>query len=416
MAKKIFLDCTHTYNSGLNTGIQRVVKNLVHNIESVAYETKTSIIPVVAISSEFYTFETFATPNKKNSAIKLFLKNTYIKMRNFLASLLPSPLSRFLFNPNLTIFLNKLTDKALFYKKIPQEKKVIPRQGDTLLLIDTTWLYNDFKHLEALKKKGIKIVAVIYDIIPITHPEFCNIDLTLSLKEWYKKATLSIDGYIAISKSVKEELQTYLEKEHLLKKKVDYFYLGADFSTAYEEAKVPQVFKNFFANPNTYLTVSTIEPRKNHAYILDTFDLLWQSGEDVTYVMVGREGWNTKALMKRITSHPQYNKKLYLLTDTDDNALVYAYKHAKALLFASFVEGFGLPIIESLFYRLPVIASDTPIHREIGQQICSYFDLANPNSLADFLRGPQLKSVQDFPWQSWHESTKELILKSKEIA
>lgn len=418
MSNKIYLDCTHTYNSGLNSGIQRVVKNIVKNVPEVAKEIDVDIIPVVSISNQYYSFDAFPEVNQKNNSLKLFLKKLYTKLRAFIVFILPSKLNNILYHPNIGNFLNKLTDKILFSKKIDTDKLVTLESNNILILIDSTWLNNNYKQLDKLKQKNVKIVAVIYDIIPISNPEFCNIDLTISLKDWYKKATKYIDGYIAISNSVKEDTYTYIKENinpNIDKKKFDYFYLGANFDVKYDEKNVSKSLKNHFNNPNTYLTVSTIEPRKNHAYILDTFDRLWNSNEDITYIMIGRIGWNTESLISRIKSHKEYNKRLFLLEDVDDNSLVYAYKNSKALIFASHTEGFGLPIIESLFYKLPVIASNTPVHREIAKENATYFDLSDTHSLLSIIKNQNIKPVNDFIWQDWHQSTKELILKSKEI-
>jgi alpha-1,2-rhamnosyltransferase len=237
----------------------------------------------------------------------------------------------------------------LFSKKIDLTKLVTLQSGDILILIDSTWLNNNYKQLDDLKKKNVKIVAVIYDIIPVINSEFCTIDLTHSLKEWYQKATKYIDGYIAISNTVKNEIYTYI-KSNLLpdiqKQKFDYFYLGANLSTKYEENDVSEIFKSYFKNQNTYITVSTIEPRKNHSFILDAFDVLWSNNEDLTYIIIGRIGWNTEGLIKRIKSHKEYGKKLFLLDNVEDNELIYAIK-CESSCFAS-CRGFGLPIIESL--------------------------------------------------------------------
>ncbi|MFA6192452.1 MAG: glycosyltransferase family 1 protein [Sulfurimonas sp.] len=418
MSNKIYLDCTHTYNFGFNTGIQRVVRNIVKNIPEVSKELNIDIIPVVSISNQYYVFNSFPEVNKKNRSLKLFLKQAYIKTRLFLDFILPSKLAGILYHPAIGIFLNKLTDKILFSKKISAQREVILKPDDILILIDTAWLDNNHKQLENLKGKGVKIVALVYDIIPLTHPEFFTIDLIMFFKDWYKKAAKQVDGYIAISESVKEETYKYIQENinpNIEKEKFDYFYLGANFSIKYDEKNVPQSFKNHFKNPNTYLTVSTIEPRKNHSAILDAFDKLWESNEDAAYIMIGRIGWNTESLIKRVQSHREYNKRLFLLDDIDDNSLVYAYKNSKALIFASHTEGFGLPIIESLFYKLPVIASNTPVHREIGKENIVYFDLSDTNSLLSTIKTQNFKPVNDFIWQDWHQSTKELILKSKEI-
>jgi glycosyltransferase involved in cell wall biosynthesis len=418
MSSKIYLDCTHTYNSGVNTGIQRVVKNIVRNAPEVAKELDMSIIPVVSISNQYYSFDAFPQINQKKNILKVFLKNAYIKVRGLLDFILPSKLSSFLYNPGLGIFLNQLTDKILFFKKISAYKHVTLKSNDILILIDSTWLNNNYEQLKNLKQKNVKILALIYDTIPLTHPEFFTKDLVIFFKDWYSKATKYIDGYVAISNTVKEETYDYIKNNinpNIQKEKFDYFYLGADFSTKYDEAKVSDTFKSYFKAPNTYLTVSTIEPRKNHSYILDTFDALWDNNEDATYIMIGRIGWNTQSLINRIKSHKLYNKKLFLLSDIDDNSLVYAYKNSKALIFASHVEGFGLPIIESLFYKLPVIASDTPIHKEVGKEKIVYFNLSDPNGLLSIIKAQNIKLVDDFNWQDWHQSAKELILKSKEI-
>lgn len=416
MSSKIYLDCTHTYNSGLSTGIQRVVKNIAKHTPEVSKELHIEITPVISISDKYYTFDSFPEINQNKNRLKTSLKKTYVKTRAFLDFVLPKAFGKILYHPNIAIFINKLTDKILFSKKVDRSRLATLKANDILILIDSTWLNNNYKQLESLKHDNIKIVALVYDIIPFSHPEFCTVDLNISLLDWYQKATKYIDRYIAISATVKEDVYSFIKNninQKIEKEKFDYFYLGADFTTEYDETKIPDTFKSYFKTSNTYLTVSTIEPRKNHSYILDTFDALWENGEDATYVMIGRIGLNTETLVNRIKSHKEYNKKLFLLEDVDDNGLVYAYKNAKALLFASYVEGFGLPLIESLFYKLPVIASNTPIHREIGEENILYFELPDPNSLYNIIKTRQIKSVDSFEWQNWYESTKSLILKAK---
>ncbi len=414
MNNKIYLDCTHTYNSGLNTGIQRVVKNIVKNGQDA--------IPVIMIDDSYYTFNNFPVINKNKNRIKTILKKIYIKCRSYIAFVLPKRFHKLLYLPQIGTYLNKVVDKILFSKKISSDNEVTLQSNDILLLIDTTWLNNSYKLFADLKKKNIQIITVIYDIIPITHSQFCTIDLTNSLKDWYENAVEFIDGYIAISNSVKDDTYNYIKKNidnDINYEKFDYFYLGADFfrENLSDIENLPESFKRHFKDENTYLTVSTIEPRKNHTYILDSFDMLWEEGKDVTYVMIGRVGWDTDELLDRIKSHKQYNKKLFLLTDVDDTGLLYAYKNSTALIFASFIEGFGLPIIESLCNNLSVFASDIPIHREIGKNNVLYFDLSNLKSLSDLIsnKRDKIDAKDDFKWQSWHQSTEELISKVRKF-
>lgn len=427
---KIYLDCTHTYNSGLNTGIQRVVKSIVKNIYVLKAELNLEIIPVISVSDRYYKFDTFPQTqpkdrlglflHKSKNRLKAILKNIYEQTRVFLEHILPEKLHNFLFSSRNAVLLNKITDKVLFSKKPVTKNLVVIESGDMLLLVDSTWLNTNYKQLDDLKKINVKIVALIYDIIPITHPQFCSIYLVSMLKDWYINATKYIDGYIAISKTVKNDVYNYIKENidnQISEKKFDFFYLGADFEALQRFTGVSESFKNLFKVPNIYLSVSTIEPRKNHTYILDAFDILWDNGEDITYIMIGKIGSQVEDLLQRIKTHPMNNKKLFLLTDIDDESLIYAYQNSKSLIFASIVEGFGLPLVESLFYKLPVLASDIPIHREIGKDMITYFDLCDKNSLVQIIKAQvnKEKCLSGFNWQSWYQSTKDLILKCKEI-
>lgn len=101
-----------------------------------------------------------------------------------------------------------------------------------------------------------------------------------------------------------------------------------------------------------------------------------------------------------------------MLNNIDDELLLYAYKNSKALIFASFAEGFGLPIIESLYNKLQVLASNIDIHKEIGKDKVSYFDLDDTNSLVELIEKDNFyKNIDDFKWINWEESTKQLINK-----
>lgn len=414
MSSKIYLDCTHTYNSGLNTGIQRVVKNIVKNRYEVQKELNVEVIPVILTNNKYYKFNDFPQINQKKNRLKKVLKKIYTKARSLLSFILPKQLNDILHSPSIGINLNKAFDKILFSKKVSSDNNVILKTNDILLLIDTTWLNNNYKVLDKLKKKNVKIVTLIYDIIPISYSQFCTIDSTNALKDWYRSAVKYIDGYIAISNSVKDDVYNYIKENidsNISYDRFDYFYLGADFSNAKDTQYPSESFKQHFKNNNTYLTVSTIEPRKNHKYILDAFDILWDNDEDVNYVMIGKIGWKTDKFIKRIKTHKLYNKRLFLLDDVNDADLSYAYQNSKALIFASFIEGFGLPIIESLNYKLPVLASNTPIHREIGKDKVLYFDLDSCDSLVDIIKNNKFKNVENISWLSWEQSAKDLILK-----
>jgi alpha-1,2-rhamnosyltransferase len=144
----------------------------------------------------------------------------------------------------------------------------------------------------------------------------------------------------------------------------------------------PQIRELFDGNSNSYLTVAAFDPRKNHAYLLDAFDLLWQQQPDLQLCLVGRIGSRCDQLIDRVAAHPKLGRQLHLFDDLSDAELQHCYRDARGVIFPSIVEGFGLPIVESLWFGRKTFVSDTAIHREVGRSDCCYFGLDCPSKLA----------------------------------
>jgi alpha-1,2-rhamnosyltransferase len=165
--------------------------------------------------------------------------------------------------------------------------------------------------------------------------------------------------------------------------------------------------------------VSTIEPRKNHAYLLDAFERAWAAGSTARLCIAGRVGWKCEALLARVRNHPELNTRLFMFNDLSDTSLEHAYAHASALVFPSFVEGFGLPLVEAMQRGLPAMGSDIAVFREIGGEFMAYFDLRDPQSLADLIIGfqrsgqfPAARDVADWQWIGWREASQQLAERS----
>ena len=90
--------------------------------------------------------------------------------------------------------------------------------------------------------------------------------------------------------------------------------------------------------------------------------------------------------MQRISTHAELGNRLFWWSDASDAELAFLYSKAAGLVFPSFVEGFGLPLIEALARGVPVLASDIPIFREIGTGHTRFFDPEDPASLAVAVR------------------------------
>ena len=436
--KKIYIECSYLVDHNyLNTGIQRVVRRVVENMQEIAplkgYE------PHLLSLREGYAREITIDDlhPSENSAIKkreklsrrlkAYIKNLYYHTRLWFSALIPwEPFQRFILAPRGEFGLNMIIYKYIYrpimgiFRRGDISTVVIERdrfpmaveKDDILLILDSSWYMNIWEAVDEFKSKGGFIEMVVYDLIPITHPQFCDDFLAHVFRDWIDDSRDRIDGYIAISKTVANSIKEYHQKSgfQLPSKCYEYFYLGADFSTDKKSGDVREELKEIFDKRDTFITVSTIEPRKNHTYILDAFEKLWDNGIDVNLLFIGRRGWKIEKLMERIENHPMKDKKLFYFDDIDDVELDYSYSRAKALIFASIVEGFGLPIIEGLVKGLPVLASATEIHKEVGGDNIEYFDLNNPDSLVKLIENFEEKDIKRVEnWMSWRESTEMLM-------
>lgn len=393
--KKLLIDCSFVYNhQEVNTGIQRVVNNIIKNIDnnSDKYDIQISTVIMLdryLVEVDLQKRKTFLMQNVKTGA--------------FLSRIINS-IERYFFVYNNVVIVNS---------------------GDILLMLDSSWEYNISPVMQYVKKRKGVVLGVAYDLIPIKQPQFCDEGLVDIFSKFYSKAIEHFDGFISISKTVMSDLQEYIDSIGIKGSKYyfDYFILGSDFKKQeFISDNIRREIIDLYPHKSVYLTVSTIEPRKNQAYLVDSFEKLWEKGVDVKLCIIGRIGWKTEELIERIKSHKEFNKRLFMFNDATDAELSYCYNHAKMLVFASFVEGFGLPIIESLNNGLPVLASDIPIHREVGENAIEYFDLNNVNDLANKINVIEKdglmnkKGINSIKTKTWKESSAELLEKVMKIS
>jgi alpha-1,2-rhamnosyltransferase len=159
------------------------------------------------------------------------------------------------------------------------------------------------------------------------------------------------------------------------------------------------------------MSVGTLEPRKAYPIALDAFERLWSEGCETRYVIVGRPGWNTRALQRRIRQHSEYGRRLFWLDNASDADLSHLYPRARGLIFPSFVEGFGMPLIEAAHHGARVIASDIPVFREVGGDDAVYFDVLDTQALAERVREAlfEAREIKAPTVTTWRQSAARLV-------
>ena len=479
----VYVECTHTYHSDINTGIQRVVRNIMRHGPEVAARFGMRIVPVIVENSEYRVVDSAPVLNGKLSCAKSaapaepeaeaepppappvlvepeaswkrllkrrfrgIARGAYLYLRTLIAAIFPfRPVTNFLLAPPSEFGLHRMLRQIINFilrrqvvitgpqighenDKVPAEDapkassseppEPVDHTGDILLLLDSSWTEPLWPATKAFKQQGGTVVGVIYDLIPVSHPHACVPQLTAAFTDWLREYCTTTDGTIAISHSVERQYQMYLElcfagKQSILQTPTTFFHLGSDLDLAggvsLASARISAILETKMP---TFLMVGSIEPRKNHAFVLDAFDRLWDAGHHVRLIIIGKQAWRTESFLDRVDRHPQLDESLIVLRDASDAELEQCYLGSDALIIASEIEGFGLPIVEAFRRELPVICSDIPVFREIGGDAVDYFDLEDPASLTELIANfgqPRDHRSQTVPtWLTWHQSAIELL-------
>lgn len=427
---RVWIDSTYTIQSGLNSGIERVVRNVLRHLceDPVTSEAR----QVIAYDGRFYPVNAeirrrFANLTSFHRNAQAALPPTYLRLAKAACSLFGHTNLRRWFLPkpgHLGVF-------KLFYKRrlrallreIPKLAEPIEMDSrDLLVLPDAYWVRMDaWRAIEAVRARGAFAATVAYDLIPITHPEFVGQSRSHDFKKYVVELARHSDVIFAISRTVRDQLREYLPT--LVPggcQRVESFDLGSEINICDGHVR-PDVKQNFDVANNPYLMVATFDPRKNHSYLIETFEHLWKKYPELKVCLVGRVGWLCKDLIEQLRQHPRRGKQLLVYHDLSDSELFYCYRHARAVVMPSVVEGYGLPIVEALWHRQMTFASDTAIHREVGGEMVKYFDLADSQTLVDLIDdyerqgAPTPQQGETYRVTTWRESASSLLA-SAEIA
>lgn len=425
----------------MNTGIQRVVRNIANHCAAIGGALDIACQPVILVDDRYTPITTIEhdLAKQRKFALRSAANKGYFLFVRGGATMLPRAWQRFLTGTKHEPSLARLIVFLLFplvwlWRKVRRVSAYPPsllptvqfKEGDILLLADCVWNYSPWTAVHGAIIAGARVAAVVYDIIPVSHGQF----FAPSSRECFAAALpllfKHVDGFLCISAYTEAQLRAYYAAQPYAKtlapKKFCNFTLGVELDTLETKRQVRTKISSLFspAQP-VYLAVGTLEPRKNHAYLLQAFQKLWDEGNNSILLIVGRVGWMCDEVLETIRRHPKLEQQLFFMDDVSDAELDYCYAHARALLFSSVVEGFGLPIIEALRKGLPVFASDIPVFHEVGGEYVVYFDLSDPTSLVDLLvayeaSGKYLaRSPADFTWPDWSQSTAALLSQLAEM-
>lgn len=231
-----------------------------------------------------------------------------------------------------------------------------------------------------IRKSGAKSVLTMHDIIFIHFPHLYKpLDRRMYTKK-YKASCDNADRIIAISIQTMNDLVNVWGVDP---GKVDVVYQGCDpMFRVTAGAEHRKAVREKYSLPDNYiLSVGTIEERKN---LLLTVKAIAERGIDTHLVACGRHTPYADTVMQYATEHG-IDDRVKLIHNVNFTDLPAIYQMADTMTYASIYEGFGIPILEALYSRIPVITTKGGVFPETGGDACIYIDPHSTEEMADAL-------------------------------
>ena len=224
-------------------------------------------------------------------------------------------------------------------------------RGDSLVCSEVFWDPVRINFYEGLPTELHRCYCfLIHDLLPMTHPQYFGPDLPHEIIHRYFRLIRNIPNVAFTSKATQRAYYGRLLRVSKLCGPT--IRLGSDgLGPRHQAVHRPLPAKRF-------VVACTIEPRKNHSLVLDAFEPILTMAPEVELLFVGRIGWADPKLIARIERLQQRYPSFRVYCDVDDGAMRHYIESARATIFVSAAEGFGLPPVESLWLGTPVIATD----------------------------------------------------------
>jgi glycosyltransferase involved in cell wall biosynthesis len=264
---------------------------------------------------------------------------------------------------------------------------------------------------DAVKQhEASRVVVLVHDVIPITSPDYSRSEVAARFIQDMKRVAARADAVIYNSQATREEAEAVFRGWGRVPECiVAHLGAGPDWAdgpvSPVSAAEVPH-----------FITIGTIEPRKNHALLLDIWrDMERTMPEDGIPVLhiVGRRGWNNEDVFRILDDDPMMGCHVFEHGDMSDQACRDLLATSRALLFPSRVEGFGMPLLEAARLGVPILCGENALYREFLGDYPLYLNVDNSyswkkeileravrNRESEAVRQARSRSVELPDWQS----------------
>ncbi|MFH1284659.1 MAG: glycosyltransferase family 1 protein [Candidatus Peregrinibacteria bacterium] len=242
--------------------------------------------------------------------------------------------------------------------------------------------------IPAILPKSIKKIITIHDLVAFLFPDTHNKKAVFIEKFYLKSSLRSADYVLTVSENTRRDV---LKKFKYPEDKIEVVYCAAseNFKPLDKNSLLPFIKKTNLP-AKFFLAVGTLSPRKNYENLLKAFAQIHQSFPEYNLIIVGDKGWDYDEIFK-IIRESYLQKSVHLLGYLSEKSLVNLYNLARALVFPSYYEGFGIPPLEAMKCGCPVIASCVSSIPEVMGDAAV---LVNPDSTTE-IAGAMTKLIKD---------------------
>lgn len=227
----------------------------------------------------------------------------------------------------------------------------------------------------------VPFVSVVHDLTAWTNPEWHSRRTIVGFLPLWEKTVERAARLLCVSQATARELvRRYPET----RPRVRVVPHGLDplFSPSSDPRAAERTRRRYAAGSRFVLYLGTLEPRKNVERLVAACERLWarrRSRPDL--ILAGGIGWKTSSLARRIARSP-FRDKIHQIGYAPRDVACELYRAADAFVYPSFVEGFGLPVLEAMACGVPVVASTAEALREVAGDAAIYAPPDDVDALA----------------------------------
>jgi glycosyltransferase involved in cell wall biosynthesis len=293
------------------------------------------------------------------------------------------------------------------------------REPPIFLVVSHHHLSREYTMRRIRRSFGARCVCFLHDLLPIDYPEYFQPGKEQGYWRVARTITRHFDAVIANSETTADSLRHVRSSEPNATLPAANIHVARPGASAFPGSRSVPMVPHGMVPPGPqsvayFIVLGTIEPRKNHLLLLNLWTrLAITMTTPPRLLVIGARGWENEQAVDMLERSRRLRGLVEEHNRLSDTAIGSLLSQARALLVPSFAEGFGLPLAEALASGVPVICSDIPVFREVGQDVPDYVHpldlMAWQDIIVDYSRpdsprrAAQMQRLTDWQAPTWSD-------------